>query len=41
MLLFIKGFVVGLAKIIPGVSGAMIAIYLNLYEKILDSITIV
>jgi len=39
MLLFIKGFVVGLAKIIPGVSGAMIAIYLNLYEKILDSIT--
>jgi len=39
MLLFIKGFIIGLAKIIPGVSGAMIAIYLNLYEKILDSIT--
>ena len=39
MLLFLKGFIVGIAKIIPGISGAMIAIYLNLYEKILRSIT--
>ena len=38
MLLFICGVIVGLAKIIPGISGAMIAIYLNLYEKILDVI---
>lgn len=38
-MLFLKGFIIGLAKIIPGVSGAMIAIYLNLYEKLLDSIT--
>ncbi len=38
-MLFLKGFIIGLAKIIPGVSGAMIAIYLNIYEKLLDSIT--
>jgi len=39
MLLFLKGFIVGIGKIIPGVSGAMLAIYLNVYEKILDAIT--
>lgn len=39
MLIFIKGFVVGIGKIIPGVSGAMLAMYLNVYEKILDSVT--
>lgn len=38
-MLFLKGFIIGLAKIIPGVSGAMIAMYLNLYEKLLDAIT--
>ena len=38
-MLFLKGFIIGLAKIIPGVSGAMIAIYLNLYERLLDAIT--
>lgn len=38
-MLFIKAFIIGLAKIIPGVSGAMLAIYLNVYEKILDAVT--
>ena len=38
-MLFLKGFIIGLAKIIPGVSGAMMAIYFNLYEKLLDTIT--
>ena len=38
-MLFLKSFIIGLAKIIPGVSGAMVAIYLNLYEKLLDAIT--
>ena len=38
-MLLIKSFIIGLAKIIPGVSGAMVAIYLNLYERMLDSVT--
>lgn len=39
MLLFLKGIIVGLGKIIPGVSGAMLAINLNLYEKLIIAIT--
>lgn len=39
MLLFLKGFLVGIGKIIPGVSGAMLAINFNVYEKLLNSIT--
>lgn len=35
----LKGFVVGLGKIIPGVSGSMLAITLGLYEKIIDAVT--
>jgi len=38
-LLIIKGFFVGLAKIIPGVSGATLAITLGLYERSLDAIS--
>lgn len=38
-ILLIKGFIIGIAKIIPGVSGSMIAIYLGLYEKAIDSIS--
>ena len=38
-ILFIKGFIIGIGKIIPGVSGAMLAISLNLYEKGLNTIT--
>ena len=39
MLLFLKGFIVGLGKIIPGVSGAMLAINFGIYERLLDSLT--
>lgn len=35
MNLIIKGFVIGIGKIIPGVSGAMLAMTLGVYEKIL------
>jgi len=38
MKLFIKGFIIGVAKIIPGVSGAMLAISMGIYEKALDAI---
>ena len=39
MLLFLKGIIIGLGKIMPGVSGAMFAINLNVYEKLINSIT--
>lgn len=39
MLLFIKGFIIGIAKIIPGVSGAMLAINFGIYEKAIEAIT--
>lgn len=38
MKLILKGFLIGLGKIMPGVSGAMIAITLNEYDKIIESI---
>ena len=38
MLLIIKGFIIGLGKIIPGVSGSLLAIRLNVYEKLIDSV---
>ena len=39
MSLFLKGFIIGIAKIIPGVSGSLIAVSFNLYEKLINSIT--
>lgn len=39
MLLFLKGFIIGIGKIIPGVSGAILAINFNIYEKAIDSVT--
>ena len=39
MSLFFKGFIIGIAKIIPGISGAMLAVSFNLYDKIIDAIT--
>lgn len=39
LILIFKGFVIGIGKIIPGVSGAMLAISLGLYELCLESIT--
>lgn len=38
ILLILKGFLIGMAKIIPGVSGAVLAISLGIYEKILNII---
>ena len=37
-MLVLKGFIIGLGKIIPGVSGSMLAISLGLYEKLISSI---
>ena len=39
MLLFIKSFIVGIGKIIPGVSGALLAIQFNIYEPLINAIT--
>ncbi|AEH51207.1 DUF368 domain-containing protein [Pseudothermotoga thermarum] len=33
---FLGGFLIGLANLVPGVSGGTIAVLLNLYEKIID-----
>lgn len=37
--LIIKGFIVGLGKIIPGVSGALLAISMGIYDKALNAIS--
>lgn len=37
--LFVKGIIIGIGKIIPGVSGSMLAISLGLYEKIINAIS--
>ena len=37
-MLLLKGFIVGIAKIIPGVSGAMLAISLGIYEDSIKAI---
>ena len=37
-MLFIKGLIIGIGKIIPGVSGLVIAISFGLYEKGIDAI---
>lgn len=39
MLLVIKGLIIGLGKIIPGVSGGVLAIALDVYEKGLEAIS--
>ena len=39
MQLFLKGLIIGLGKIIPGVSGALLAINLNVYEKLVMAVT--
>lgn len=36
--LIIKGFLIGIGKIIPGVSGSIIAIMLGVYDKLMESI---
>ena len=37
-MLLIKGIIIGIGKIIPGVSGSMLAISLGVYQKMIDSI---
>ena len=38
-MLIIKGFLIGIAKIIPGVSGAVLALSLGVYEKAVEAIS--
>lgn len=38
-ILVVKGFIIGIGKVIPGVSGAMLAMSLGLYEECLEAIT--
>jgi len=38
-ILLLKGFIIGIAFIIPGVSGGTLAIYLGVYDKLLYAIT--
>ena len=38
IILFIKGIIIGIGKIIPGVSGAVLAIILNLYDRGIEAI---
>ena len=37
-MLILKGIIIGIGKIIPGVSGSMLAITLGIYQKIINSI---
>lgn len=37
-MLFLKGIIIGIGKIIPGVSGSMLAISMGIYQKMIDSI---
>jgi len=37
--LIIKGFIIGIGKILPGVSGSLLAITLGIYEKIIEKIS--
>lgn len=39
LLLILKGFIVGIGKIIPGVSGSMLAYSLGIYEELMESVT--
>ncbi len=40
LLLFFKGFLVGMMKIVPGASGAVLAISLGVYNKALESLNL-
>lgn len=39
LVLVLKGFIIGLGKVIPGVSGSLIAVSLGLYEKCIECIS--
>ena len=38
--LFLIGIVVGVANVIPGVSGGTMAVVFNIYDKFVDAITL-
>lgn len=38
MILFVKGFIIGIGKIIPGVSGALLAINFKVYERAIEAV---
>ena len=38
MLLILKGIIIGIGKIIPGVSGSMLAISMGIYQKLIASV---
>ena len=38
LLIILKGFIIGIANIIPGVSGGTVALILNIYKRIIVSI---
>lgn len=37
-MLFIKGMIIGIGKIIPGVSGSMLAVSMGVYERLINSV---
>lgn len=37
--LIVQGFIVGVGKIIPGVSGSMLAMFMGLYEPLREAVT--
>lgn len=37
-ILFIKGIIIGIAKVLPGVSGSVLAIRLNVYERMIEAL---
>ena len=39
MNLFFIGFIIGIGKILPGVSGSVLAIRMNIYDKMVDTIS--
>ena len=39
MELIIKGFIIGIGKILPGISGSMIAVSLGIYEQLIEKIS--
>lgn len=39
LILIIKGFIIGIGKVIPGVSGSLIAVSLGIYEEAIEAIS--
>ena len=37
-MLILKGFIIGIGKIIPGVSGSLLAISLGVYERAIEAL---